>query len=87
MTNFNETTSIEILSDDELSLVGGGCSGRWQSYKSYASYQTSAAAPSSAGNNVVVAQANVIINGSSIDDSVFLQNVQLRDNAQLIISN
>lgn len=84
MTNLNETTSIETLSDDELSLVGGGCSGKWHSYSSY--YQPSTAAPSS-GGNVAVAAASLNINGSVIDDSVIFQNVDFGDNTQFIFSN
>jgi hypothetical protein len=34
MTNLNETVSIATLSDDELSLVSGGCY-RHDGYKSY----------------------------------------------------
>lgn len=36
MTNQNEITSIETLSDDELSLVSGGCYGKY--YRSYKSW-------------------------------------------------
>jgi hypothetical protein len=82
MKNLNEC-AIESLSDEDLSLVSGGCGG----HKPYPYYPSSAA---QSGGNAAVQLGSISVNGSIIDDSVvfILQNVQLDDSSvNVAISN
>jgi bacteriocin-like protein len=70
MTNFNETTSIETLSDDELSLVSGGCYGHYK----YQGYYSGGRGQGRGGNAVAAANAsasNVNVNDiSNVNNNV-----------------